>query len=160
MCTEGLGFESCDDIDDYWQAREDYRTTSLTRKAQPENENQWGSSKRSSSLGSFPPPISCISRSGKPWVCFKSYRENGRFILKEIRIPNQEMLHSYRENGRFRLQLVMSDDEILEEDEEDDDEKDEDIGEEGGDGQEFDTNGEGGEEEGKGRQQNVEQSSN
>ncbi|KAG9128955.1 hypothetical protein Leryth_014723 [Lithospermum erythrorhizon] len=68
---------------------------------------------------SFPPPISCIGGNGRPFVSFKSYRENGRFILEEVRIPQQEFLRASRENGRLKLHLVHSDDETFEDFEED-----------------------------------------
>ncbi|PIN20734.1 hypothetical protein CDL12_06586 [Handroanthus impetiginosus] len=128
LCTEGLGFESFDDVEDLvkfdvccnneWQQQEERKSS--TRNIQ--TENHLIESKKSGNRGEFPPPISCIGKSGKPWVCFKSYRENGRFILKEIRIPTQEFLHACRENGRLKLQFIQSDDEILEEDEEEEDE--------------------------------------
>lgn len=75
----------------------------------------------------FPPPISCIGRTGKPWVCFKSYRNNGRFILKEVRIPTQEFLHACREDGRLKLQFIQSDDETIEEDDEEEEEGSDDL---------------------------------
>ena len=76
--------------------------------------------KSKASGGDYPPPISCIGRSGKPWACFRAYRNNGRFVLKEIRIPTQEILHAYREDGRLKLHFVQSDDEFLEEEDETD----------------------------------------
>ncbi|KAI5666742.1 hypothetical protein M9H77_16595 [Catharanthus roseus] len=125
LCTESLGFESSDDVEDLrnetsfdFQNQEE-KTQSFSKHLQ--SENSWKESKRSKSKGSFPPPISCIGRTGKPWVCFKSYRQDGRFILQEIRIPTQEFLHACREDGRLRLQFIQSDDEILQEDEEEDD---------------------------------------
>ncbi|KAJ4974454.1 hypothetical protein NE237_007628 [Protea cynaroides] len=60
----------------------------------------------------FPPPISCIGRSEKPW--FASNPTVGRFILKEIRIPTQESLRSCREDGRLKLRFVQQDREIPE----------------------------------------------
>ncbi|KAK4785596.1 hypothetical protein SAY86_002285 [Trapa natans] len=54
----------------------------------------------------YPPPIPSISMSGKPWVCFKSYRHDGRFVLKEIRIPTKELLQASREDGRLRLHFI------------------------------------------------------
>ncbi|KZV17977.1 hypothetical protein F511_36943 [Dorcoceras hygrometricum] len=125
MCTEGLGSESSDDVEDLlgnedsvheWRNQEERRSTT---KNITENNNNWGESRRSRICRrEIPPPISCIGRNGKPWVCFKSFREDGRFILKEVRIPTQEFLHACRENGRLRLRFVHSDDEILEEYEE------------------------------------------
>ncbi|XP_073303592.1 uncharacterized protein [Primulina huaijiensis] len=121
LCTEGLGSESSDDIEDLmgndgcgveWRNQEE-------RRSMMQNTNHWGESRRSIiCTREIPPPISCIGRNGKPWVCFKSFREDGRFILKEVRIPTQEFLHACRENGRLRLRFVHSDDEILVEDEE------------------------------------------
>ncbi|XP_060169865.1 uncharacterized protein LOC132600601 [Lycium barbarum] len=141
MCTEGLGFESSDDIEDlmndlsnedlhHQQQQEEREQEKLRRTRIPcrlENRvifNQDYNLKRSRTKKglSFPPPISCIGRSGKPWVCFKSFREDGRFILKEIRIPTQEFLHACREDGRLMMHVIQSDDEIVDEDEDEDDE--------------------------------------
>uniref|UniRef100_A0A5B6YLE8 Putative suppressor protein SRP40 n=1 Tax=Davidia involucrata TaxID=16924 RepID=A0A5B6YLE8_DAVIN len=129
LCTEGLGFESSDDVEDLmkdinedWQNQE---RTSITKHMQ--SENLWCEFRRSrTSRRAFPPPISCIGKSGKPCVCFKSYRHDGRFVLKEIRIPTQEFLHAYREGGRLKLHFVQSDDEIFEEEEDEDEENEED----------------------------------
>ncbi|KAH6814728.1 hypothetical protein C2S51_023746 [Perilla frutescens var. frutescens] len=68
--------------------------------------------------GGFPPPISCIGRSGKPWVSFQTIRTNGRFILTEVRIPTQEFMHACRENGRLKLHFIHSESEEEEEEEE------------------------------------------
>lgn len=149
MCTEGLGFESSDDVEDLMN---DLRNEDLPHNHQQQQEqeqeqkqqgrrtriscrlenrvffNQDYNSKRSRTKkrSSFPPPISCIGRSGKPWVCFKSFREDGRFILKEIRIPTQEFLHACREDGRLMMHVIQSDDEIVDEDEDDEDEDEDD----------------------------------
>lgn len=55
---------------------------------------------------SFPPPITSIGRCGKPRVYFKSFRQDGRFVLREIRIPTQRLLQSTREDGRLRMQVL------------------------------------------------------
>ncbi|MCE3216892.1 hypothetical protein HAX54_009002 [Datura stramonium] len=157
MCTEGLGFESSDDVEDlindlsnedhhhqqqqqHQQQRQQEEQQHQQQKQQEEREqgrkttriscrienrvifNQDYNLKRSrtKNRSSFPPPISCIGRSGKPWVCFKSFREDGRFILKEIRIPTQEFLHACREDGRLMMHVIQSDDEIVDEDEDED----------------------------------------
>lgn len=86
----------------------------ITRRKSNEVESLSNSkrSKRSQITGKeFPPPISSIGRSGKPWLSLKSYKQNGRFILKEVRIPIQEFLHATREDGRLKLQIVQSDEE-------------------------------------------------
>ncbi|XVE59587.1 hypothetical protein DITRI_Ditri05aG0057800 [Diplodiscus trichospermus] len=127
LCTEGLGFESSDDVEDMktemkqdWQSEEKKASSIInTTKMQTKTENLYSEFRRSSSSGgAFPPPISCIGKSGKPWVCFKSYRQDGRFVLKEVRIPKQEFLHACREDGRLKLQFVQPKDEILEDEEE------------------------------------------
>ncbi|XP_047940300.1 protein FANTASTIC FOUR 1-like [Salvia hispanica] len=112
LCTEGLGFESFDDVEETSRheefcCREVGRHGDGERSVARDLEKQRGESARAA----FPPPISCIGRSGKPWVWFKSYREDGRFILKEVRIPTQEFLHACREDGRLQMRFVQSDDE-------------------------------------------------
>ncbi|KAF5744878.1 hypothetical protein HS088_TW07G00459 [Tripterygium wilfordii] len=131
LCTEGLGFESSDDVEDMingdWEQKEEkaMRTTRQTK-----TENLRGELKRSrTSKAAFPPPISCIGESGKPWVRFKSYREDGRFVLKEMRIPTPEFLHACREGGRLKLRFVQPNSEITEEEDEEnyDDEGDDGV---------------------------------
>lgn len=121
LCTEGLGFESSDDVEEL--KNNDQNCCSFDFQSQSHHDKIEGCWKESTkrlrtNKGQFPPPISCIGRAGKPGVCFKPYREDGRFILQEVRIPTQEFLHACREDGRLRLQLICSDDEILEGDEE------------------------------------------
>ncbi|KAI7991850.1 hypothetical protein LOK49_LG12G01708 [Camellia lanceoleosa] len=122
LCTEGLGFESSDDVDlktdmgsNDWQSQDDRMCIA---------KNSLNELRRSRRCGRiFPPPISSIGKSGKPWVSFKSYRHDGRFVLKEIRIPDNELLHARREDGRLILQFCQSDDEILDEDEDEEEEE-------------------------------------
>ncbi|KAJ4841969.1 hypothetical protein Tsubulata_020127 [Turnera subulata] len=127
LCTEGLGFESSDDVEntkiDVNEAagKHTEEKVRVTRHFMPENLN--GELRRPrAGIGAFPPPISCIGRSGKPGVCFKSYRQDGRFVLKEVRVPTVEFLHACREDGRLKLHFVHPNDEISGEDEEDEDE--------------------------------------
>ncbi|XP_004293063.1 PREDICTED: uncharacterized protein LOC101302043 [Fragaria vesca subsp. vesca] len=135
LCTEGLGFESSGDVEDTrssdvseeWQnVQEKFNFTTKPCFMATSDSHFFGHRKtRSAGVGGFPPPISCISKSGKPWVCFKSYRHDGRFVLKEIRIPTQEFLHAYREGGRLKLHFIHHEDEqILSEVEREDDEDD------------------------------------
>ncbi|XP_062171631.1 protein FANTASTIC FOUR 3 [Alnus glutinosa] len=121
LCTEGLGFESSDDVEDLgnemsedWQHQEE-KIRVTKHHHHHHHHHHFPSEKKAKP---FPPPISCIGKSGKPWVCFKSYRHDGRFVLKEIRVPTQEFLHAYREDGRLKLHFVQPNDEILEEEEE------------------------------------------
>ncbi|KAJ0020971.1 hypothetical protein Pint_31874 [Pistacia integerrima] len=123
LCTEGLGFESSDDVEDLKsEISEDWQTQQerVSIAKHSPTENLCTEFRRSKTCGgAFPPPISCIGKSGKPWVCFKSYRHDGRFVLKEIRMPSQEFLHACREDGRLKLQFVQPNDDILELEEED-----------------------------------------
>ncbi|XP_030521183.2 uncharacterized protein LOC115734500 [Rhodamnia argentea] len=164
LCTEGLGFESFGDVEDYklaeaWQgkeekesaatctARRNFYSSSSSFKHRPQyyphnhHHHHLHEFRRSRSIGSafrgFPPPISSLSMSGKPWVCFKSYRNDGRFVLKEIRFPTQEFLHASREGGRLTLQFVHPSDEIEEDEgilEDDSDEEDDEDGKREGGG--------------------------
>lgn len=131
MCTEGLGSESSDDVDDLLESGNDWRSCGKAKLDIRRGQLMYsGYSRRSWDVKSsksdreFPPPISSIGKSGKPWVCLKSYREDGRFVLREIRIPNQELLHASREDGRLKLHFVRHEEDILEgegEEEKDDD---------------------------------------
>lgn len=119
-CTEELCFD-----DDFLKNDQNYYEND--KKTAADYEKYWScESKRCSrkDFGGLPPPISCLGRNGKPWVFFKSIRKDGRFILKEIRIPTQEFLHACRKNGRLKMHFIHSDDEILDED----DNADEDTG--------------------------------
>lgn len=132
LCTEGLGFESFDDVEEMlkhdvnreWRNQDSDEERNLARTSHSENHRSEAETPSRTGRGAFPPPISCIGRSGKPWVCFKSYREDGRFILREIRIPTQEFLHACRQDGRLKLHFVHSDDEVLEEEDELEDDDD------------------------------------
>ncbi|KAK8661197.1 hypothetical protein V6N13_052095 [Hibiscus sabdariffa] len=101
FCTEGLGFESSDEVEDTRNEERGNKATRTTEHSTRENVKRSSSSSRG-----FPPPISCIGKSGKPCVCFKSYRQDGRFVLKQVRIPTQDFLHACREDGRLKLQFV------------------------------------------------------
>ncbi|KAK7404847.1 hypothetical protein VNO78_05853 [Psophocarpus tetragonolobus] len=114
LCTEGLGFESSDDVEDSKNGGESgERETddgghkkSLGLEGCCDGEWRRKSSIRVNNGVEYPPPISCIGKSGKPCVSFMSYRDNGRFVLKEVRSPVQEFLHAHREDGRLKLHFV------------------------------------------------------
>ncbi|MQL80697.1 hypothetical protein Taro_013170 [Colocasia esculenta] len=127
LCTEGLGSESSDVVEDpkggpggNWighgggAARVTKRRYSRTL-----------SEVRPRARGEFPPPISCIGSGGRPWVSFRSYREGGRFVLREVKIPTQELLSASREGGRLMLRFVQRDEEAEEEEEGEEEEEEE-----------------------------------
>ncbi|XP_023533666.1 protein FAF-like, chloroplastic [Cucurbita pepo subsp. pepo] len=125
FCTEGLGSESSDDVEDLqsdminenWQVKED-KVVSTCVKHVASGASSGELRRPRMSRGAFPPPLSFIGRSGKAGVCFTSYRQNGRFVLKEVRIPTQEFLQTRREHGRLKLQFVQPNHYAHEEDEE------------------------------------------
>jgi len=112
---ESLGFESSsDEVEEFEEDEEeegrDEKNLAL--------EGKWlWKSGRTKGLNEYPPPISCIGRSGKPCVIFKSYRENGRFILKQI--PTRDVLHAHREDGRLTLHFIQHEEHDFLGDEED-----------------------------------------
>ncbi|OWM73647.1 uncharacterized protein LOC116199120 [Punica granatum] len=142
LCTEGLGLESFDDLEDLRiETDENCQFREERRRLYSPSGRLSREFRRSRSMGAgFPPPIPSLSMTGKPWVCFKSYRHDGRFVLKEIRFPTQEFLQASREDGRLRLHFVQPKDEVLEEEAEDEAEEVEERGpvedRDGGDGKE------------------------
>ncbi|GAU20025.1 hypothetical protein TSUD_273600 [Trifolium subterraneum] len=69
----------------------------------------WTSGRTKRVVNEYPPPISCIGRSGKLCVSFQGYKNNGRFILKQI--PTQDFFHahSHRQDGRLTIHFVQHD---------------------------------------------------
>lgn len=117
LCTEGLGSESSDDVVEDLKSgmSEHWRIDMEKEGVKKKHLSSYGGECRRS--GEYPPPISCLGRTGKPCVVYRSYRSNGRFVLEEIRIPTKEFLHASREDGRLKLHFVQpDDDEFLEED--------------------------------------------
>lgn len=121
LCTEGLGFESSDEVEnlservDGWRNHDKVDPLKYSHLDEDRNlrncTNIVGAGYgfiSSTATGSFPPPISCMGRRRKPYFSLKSYRHDGRFVLREIEIPNHEFLHALREDGRLKLHLFPS----------------------------------------------------
>ncbi|KAM0946196.1 putative The fantastic four family protein [Dioscorea sansibarensis] len=125
LCTEGLGSESFDGVEDSMKGSDDddwSRSGMMNEKEGKMTDRQPRCClelKARSNGKRFPPPISTLGKSGKPWMYFKSYRNDGRFVLREMRIPTQELFHACREDGRLKLQLVHQEDEVDIEEEKD-----------------------------------------
>ncbi|KAL8089979.1 hypothetical protein AgCh_039440 [Apium graveolens] len=127
ICTENLGLESCEDVEiSSINKKNDFKRQVISRRniiRHKSNEFLYdskrtfnGDARISRITGEeMPPPISSIAINGKPWVCFKSFRNNGRFVLREVKVPSKELLHSRREDGRLKLQYIQSDEETVEE---------------------------------------------
>ncbi|KAL9235424.1 hypothetical protein vseg_010182 [Gypsophila vaccaria] len=147
LCTEGLGSESLDYVEDLkiefpgtWQShnKNDENNSNDSRSDNysfmNKNSRKLGEKvrcrahsgdqyrKRRTNEETFPPPISCIGKTGKPSVWFQSFRKDGRFVLKEVKIPTYEHLHASREDGNLRLRFIQPSDQ-------DDDDDDDDISE-------------------------------
>lgn len=114
LCTEGLGSESTVDSDDMVKGDGGDAALSPGKEATAEegqatfgDAGTWllGGSK-DKEPPSFPPPIRSIGRGGKPCVCFRTSREDGRFVLTQVVIPGKELLHASREGGRLRLRFA------------------------------------------------------
>ncbi|RCV37090.1 hypothetical protein SEVIR_8G034800v4 [Setaria viridis] len=116
LCTEGLGSESTVDADDMVkfdgdaEAEADAVKGTETTADGSRNVDAAGAAeeamKEERQPKAFPPPIRSIGRGGKPYVCFRSFREDGRFVLLEVVIPGKELLQATREGGRLRLQFA------------------------------------------------------
>ncbi|KAL6595567.1 hypothetical protein ACP70R_047907 [Stipagrostis hirtigluma subsp. patula] len=115
LCTEGLGSESTVDADDMLKDGDadaealcpgkDADAGDAARAAAEEGKQEQEEQEKKRAP-SFPPPIRSIGRGGKPCVCFRSFRADGRFVLMEVVIPGKELLQAYREGGRLRLQFA------------------------------------------------------
>ncbi|PUZ75945.1 hypothetical protein GQ55_1G250700 [Panicum hallii var. hallii] len=117
ICTEGLGSESSGDIDlsdlpddvsnGYGDA-EVGQAQVVPCKRQHRNGGGEGAGRRARGgrPAPFPPPISVIGAGGKPWLYLRPHREDGRLVLREVRIPTRELLQARREGGRFTLQFA------------------------------------------------------
>ena len=121
LCTEGLGSESTVDSDDMVKGDGGDAALVPGEEAMPEEATlgDAGSGGKDKEPPSFPPPIRLIGRGGKPCVCFRTFREDGRFVLRQVVIPGKELLQASREGGRLRLQFATAtagdeDDEELE----------------------------------------------
>ncbi|OEL12802.1 hypothetical protein BAE44_0026180 [Dichanthelium oligosanthes] len=117
ICTEGLGSESSGDIDlsdlsddvnnngDGDSGAVDAGHQALPCKRHHRDDGEPGRA-RSATRPAFPPPISVIGAGGKPWLYLRHHREDGRLVLREVRIPSRELLQARREDGRFKLQFA------------------------------------------------------
>lgn len=75
------------------------------------------SSRRNATKKEYPPPIPSLARTGNlpgrmPWVLTRHYTDDGRLILKGVKVKRHEFFHAHRENGRLILKLIPLDNEI------------------------------------------------
>ncbi|RRT43435.1 hypothetical protein B296_00033510 [Ensete ventricosum] len=89
LCTERLGSESSDDVDDLVEEEGDDRGSDRWKRKQTvvDGGHPNNCCDVRKKTGGFPPPISSIGKSGKPWIYFKSYRHEGRFPTNKGRLP-------------------------------------------------------------------------
>ncbi|XP_057502439.1 protein FANTASTIC FOUR 3-like [Actinidia eriantha] len=95
-CTESLGFESSDER--LTGEETSSRTTSKKRRRVAEY--------KADEAKTFPPPLSSLSRDGKPTFFLRPVRRDGRLELTEVKIDRLEVLTASREDGRLRLSLI------------------------------------------------------
>ncbi|XP_057495911.1 protein FANTASTIC FOUR 3-like [Actinidia eriantha] len=131
-CTESLGFESSDER--LTGDETNSRTVSKKRRRAEEED-------KASKVKKFPPPLSSLSRNGKPTFFLRPVRRDGRLQLTEVKIDRLEVFRASREDGRLRLSLITDADVedleetedtttvIEEEEEEEEREEEEEIGE-------------------------------
>ncbi|KAG2299962.1 hypothetical protein Bca52824_036434 [Brassica carinata] len=116
MCTEGLGSESYYDLEDGKvncnKNVEDNDIKGKEDKVRSDEECV----PREKERREYPPAMTRMS--------FKTYREEGRLVLEEVRIPRREFLQASREAGRLKLKLVQTEDENEDKDEEEEEKKD------------------------------------
>ncbi|KAK1682978.1 hypothetical protein QYE76_043826 [Lolium multiflorum] len=108
LLTEALGAESLDPDDvamDGVAAVEARDPPCKREQREPDDEADQGfvMPRRTRSGRVFPPPISVIGQGGRPWLTLRAHREDGRLVLREMRLPSQELLQPCREDGRFKL---------------------------------------------------------
>eukprot|EP01018_Ginkgo_biloba_P030557 Gb_17771 [translate_table: standard] len=117
MCTEGLGCESCEGtaLDfSYSPPITDFRSEEASNDGavQKEEEIKCQSGKKCGLMRaqrlprSFPPPLSSLSTCEARRVFMRSYKKDGRFVLKAVEMPRQISLQAYREGGRLKMHLV------------------------------------------------------
>ncbi|XP_010520442.1 PREDICTED: protein FAF-like, chloroplastic [Tarenaya hassleriana] len=99
LCTEGLGSESSYDVeDDTVKVNEEVNAGEVEERG---IERERGRKKKKRE---YPPAMKRLS--------LKGHREEGRFVLEEVRIPRREILRASREDGRLTMKLVQTEDEI------------------------------------------------
>ncbi|KAE8700226.1 U-box domain-containing protein 23 [Hibiscus syriacus] len=59
--------------------------------------------KKSPQHGSFPPPISSLSRKGGASVRMETHRDNGRLVLEAVSVPSMNNFFAQRQDGRLVL---------------------------------------------------------
>ncbi|XP_052139255.1 protein FAF-like, chloroplastic [Oryza glaberrima] len=114
LCTEGLGTESTVDADDMVKdgdgdgeaIRRGEEETDGVEEDDGAGREKRGTPTPAPTPTTFPPPIRSIGRGGKPCVCFRSFRAEGRFVLMEVVIPGKELLQATREGGRLTLRFA------------------------------------------------------
>lgn len=124
LCTESLGFESCDErrIDDQFEGCDG---SSRNRSTDDLWKSRRVSTKVNRETKKFPPLLSSLNQNGQPSFFLRPVRKDGRLELVEIRIERPEILRASRQDGRLRLHLIVYEEEEGEEEEEEEEAKEE-----------------------------------
>ncbi|XP_031282233.1 uncharacterized protein LOC116140796 [Pistacia vera] len=113
-----IGMESCLDLKNYEYLRGESREeenagTRVQNYLRGKRDERWSMKKKE-----FPPPISLLARtenqpSHMPFVLKRYNTNDGRLILRMVRVRHHEYFKAYRSNGHLTLQLVPLDDDVL-----------------------------------------------
>lgn len=115
LCTEGLGCESSDCLTDCStdcscsssEIADDYLSED---EEDQENIDTVEEESDVAPAHAFPPPLASISACNPSYM--RSFKKDGRFVLRSVKAPLQSsnFLHSYREGGRLKMQLISRND--------------------------------------------------
>lgn len=111
LCTEGLGCESSDCLTDCSCSSSDFADDYLSDD--DEDQEMIDTVKKGADAApvrAFPPPLASISACKPSYM--RSFKKDGRFVLRSVKAPLQSnnFLHSYREGGRLKMQLISRND--------------------------------------------------
>nr|GLL33153.1 protein FANTASTIC FOUR 3-like [Ipomoea trifida] len=104
MCTESLGSETGSDICESCCMDERSASLFLLEKQKYQQGFSKSGFKKMKGKGSFPPPLTSISR--LEGVRVRPFREEGRLVIKAVNITTPaSYFHTQRSNGRLTLSL-------------------------------------------------------
>ncbi|KAJ0266567.1 hypothetical protein HA466_0005500 [Hirschfeldia incana] len=116
LCTEGLGSESYYELEDgKVNCNKSAEGNDIKGKEDKVSSDE-ECGPREKERREYPPAMTRMS--------FKTYREEGRLVLEEVKIPRREFLRASREDGRLRLKLVQAEDETEDKNEAEEEKKD------------------------------------
>ncbi|KAL5068686.1 hypothetical protein RYX36_019573 [Vicia faba] len=122
VCTESIGFESTQLVDDY-----DYSIIDENIEGDEDDHDEYCSKNTTvveeeeegvNGNNMFPPPLSSLGGNGLPRYILIPVRMNGRLQLNKMSVKRPKTVYADREDGRLRLFLVTDECHMEEEEEE------------------------------------------